>query len=164
MGLVLPNRDTMSTFTRWHFVAVALFLPCFVVGKNLAQRAVGHVVDVQMPREANAVSPAPVVNRPHVIRPEQLALQRAVVLAGARVHAGSVLAQAEKRGQMVAQVVAEARKEFFGEGFLWHDMKRLGKDIEVSAGNTLSGSDVSTYKIPYPIGEDETRDELISNK
>ena len=58
----------------------------------------------------------------------------------------------------------ERRKEFFGEGFLWHDMKRLGKDIEVSAGNTLSGSDVSTYKIPYPIGEDETRDELISNK
>lgn len=58
----------------------------------------------------------------------------------------------------------ERRKEFFGEGFLWHDMKRLGKDIEVSAGNTLSGSDVSTYKIPYPIGEDETRDELNSNK
>lgn len=53
----------------------------------------------------------------------------------------------------------ERRKEFYGEGFLWHDMKRLGKDIEVSAGTTLSGSDVSTYKIPYPVGEDEARDE-----
>lgn len=45
MGLVLPNRDTMSTFTRWHFVVVALFLPCFVVGENLAQSAISHVVD-----------------------------------------------------------------------------------------------------------------------
>ena len=35
----------MSIFTRWHFVAVALFLPRFVVGQNLAQRAIGHVVD-----------------------------------------------------------------------------------------------------------------------
>ena len=54
---------------------------------------------------------------------------------------------------------AERRKEFYGEGFLWHDMKRLGKDIEVAAGTTLSGSDVNTYKIPYPVGEDEARDE-----
>lgn len=35
----------MSTFTRWHFVTVALFLPCFVVGENLAQRAIGHMVN-----------------------------------------------------------------------------------------------------------------------
>lgn len=35
----------MSTFTAWHFVAVALFLPRFVVGQNLAQGAIGHVVD-----------------------------------------------------------------------------------------------------------------------
>ena len=45
MGLVLLNRVAMSTFTVWHFVAVTLFLPRFVVGKNLAQRAIGHVVD-----------------------------------------------------------------------------------------------------------------------
>ena len=45
MGLVLLNRGAMSTFTVWHFVAVALFLPRFVVGQNLAQRAIGHVVD-----------------------------------------------------------------------------------------------------------------------
>ena len=44
MGLVLLNRGAMSTFTRWHFVAVTLFLPRFVVGENLAQGAVRHVV------------------------------------------------------------------------------------------------------------------------
>ena len=43
--LVLCISRAMSTFTRWHFVVVALFLPRFVVGQNLAQRAVGHVVD-----------------------------------------------------------------------------------------------------------------------
>lgn len=45
MGLVLPNLVIMSTFARWHFVVVALFLPRFVVGENLAQRTIGHVVD-----------------------------------------------------------------------------------------------------------------------
>lgn len=35
----------MSTFTDWNFVTVALFLPCFVVGENLAQGSIGHVVD-----------------------------------------------------------------------------------------------------------------------
>lgn len=45
MGLVLPNRVAMSTFTRWNFVVVTLFLPCLIVGQNLAQRAIGHVVD-----------------------------------------------------------------------------------------------------------------------
>lgn len=44
MGLVLLNCVAMSTFTRWHFVSVALFLPCLIVGENLAQRAIGHVV------------------------------------------------------------------------------------------------------------------------
>lgn len=45
MGLVLPNLVIMSTFPRWHFVIVALFLPRFVVGQNLAQGSIGHVVD-----------------------------------------------------------------------------------------------------------------------
>lgn len=43
--LLLCIPLAMSTFARWHFVAVALFLPCFVVGQNLAQRTISHVVD-----------------------------------------------------------------------------------------------------------------------
>ena len=43
--LVLLNRVAMSTFTGWHFVTVTLFLPRFVVGENLSQGAIGHVVD-----------------------------------------------------------------------------------------------------------------------
>lgn len=35
----------MSTFARWHFVTVALFLPRLVMGENLAQGAIGHMVD-----------------------------------------------------------------------------------------------------------------------
>ena len=35
----------MSTFTGWHFVIVALFLPRFVVGQNLSQGTICHVVD-----------------------------------------------------------------------------------------------------------------------
>ena len=45
MGLVLPNLVIMSTFARRHFVAVTLFLPRFVVGQNLAQSSICHVVD-----------------------------------------------------------------------------------------------------------------------
>lgn len=43
--LLLCIAWVMSTFTVWHFVAVALFLPCFVVSENLAQSAISHVVD-----------------------------------------------------------------------------------------------------------------------
>lgn len=43
--LVLHNLIIMSTFTGWHFVTVAFFLPCLIVGENLAQGAVGHVFD-----------------------------------------------------------------------------------------------------------------------
>lgn len=45
MGLVLPNLVIMSIFTVWHFVAVTLFLPGLIVSENLAQRAIGHVID-----------------------------------------------------------------------------------------------------------------------
>lgn len=45
MGLVLLNRGAMSTFTRWHFVVVALFLPGLIVSEDLAQGSIGHVVD-----------------------------------------------------------------------------------------------------------------------
>ena len=135
---VLRNVDLPPDHVHARHVEFAQLLKHRAVAVRHA--AVGHVVDVQMPCEANAVSPAPVVNRPHVIRPEQLALQRAVVLAGARVHAGSVLAQAEKRGQMVAQVVTEARKEFFGEAVRPREAPgaRLVGEHERDAGKQVS--------------------------
>ena len=39
------NLVIMSTFTVWHFVAIALFLPGLIVGENLAQGTIGHVVN-----------------------------------------------------------------------------------------------------------------------
>lgn len=57
----------------------------------------------------------------------------------------------------------ERCREYFGEGLQWHDMKRQGKDIALSGGGSLSGSDINTYKIPYPRSEDENRDETSKN-
>lgn len=53
----------------------------------------------------------------------------------------------------------ERRKEFYGEGLHWFDMKRLGKDIQATSSILLDGSDVNTYMIPVPVSEEENRDE-----
>jgi len=53
----------------------------------------------------------------------------------------------------------ERRKEFYGEGLHWHDMKRLGKDIQADPATLLPGTDVNTYKIPVPVAEDANREE-----
>lgn len=53
----------------------------------------------------------------------------------------------------------ERTKEFYGEGFRWFDMKRLGKDIQVSTSLLLPGNRISTYTIPLPTAEEENRDE-----
>lgn len=53
----------------------------------------------------------------------------------------------------------ERRKEFYGEGLHWHDMKRLGKDIQADATTFLSGTDINTYKLPLPTSEEANRDE-----
>lgn len=34
----------MSTFTRWHFIPIAFFLPRLIVGENLTHGAIGHMV------------------------------------------------------------------------------------------------------------------------
>lgn len=52
----------------------------------------------------------------------------------------------------------ERRKEFYGEGLHWLNMKRLGKDIKVTASITLPGSDPATYIIPIPLVEDSNRE------
>ena len=53
----------------------------------------------------------------------------------------------------------ERCKEFFGEGFRWFDMKRLGKDIQVSTSVLLPGNSLNTYVIPLPLAEEENRNE-----
>ena len=54
----------------------------------------------------------------------------------------------------------ERRKEFYGEGFTWFEMKKLGKDIKTAAGQTLSGSVPGNYTIPIPEEEDESRKDM----
>ena len=53
----------------------------------------------------------------------------------------------------------ERCKEFFGEGFRWFDMKRLGKDIQVTTSVLLPGNNLSTYVMPLPLAEEENRAE-----
>lgn len=53
----------------------------------------------------------------------------------------------------------ERRKEFYGEGLHWHDMKRLGKDIQADATTILSGKDPNTYTLPIPTSEEANRNE-----
>lgn len=55
------------------------------------------------------------------------------------------------------QILAERRKEFYGEGQYWFDLKRLGKDIQVDVSTLLSGDDASTYTVPMPTSETEDR-------
>lgn len=54
----------------------------------------------------------------------------------------------------------ERRKEFYGEGFTWHEMKRMGKDIVTTIKGTLSGSDYTNYTVPRPESEDDARADL----
>ncbi len=52
----------------------------------------------------------------------------------------------------------ERRKEFYGEGQQWFNMKRLGKDVQVTSTLLLPGKSVSTYTIKYPLDEDQNRE------
>ena len=58
------------------------------------------------------------------------------------------------------QIFTERRKEFYGEGFTWYEMKREGKDIKTAAGATLSGSVPDNYTVPVPDSEDEARNNI----
>ena len=54
----------------------------------------------------------------------------------------------------------ERRKEFYGEGLTWYDMKRAGMNISVSGGKVLDGSLPATYMMPIPDEEYEGRENL----
>ncbi len=51
----------------------------------------------------------------------------------------------------------ERRREFYGEGFTWHEMRRKQMDITTFSGQVLPGNQTSTYTVPIPDEEDETR-------
>ncbi len=51
----------------------------------------------------------------------------------------------------------ERRREFYGEGFTWHEMRRRQMDITTFSGAVLPGNQPATYTVPVPDEEDETR-------
>lgn len=54
----------------------------------------------------------------------------------------------------------ERRKEFYGEGFTWHEMKRKGMDIPTGTGSFLDGSQPANYMVPVPVDETESREHI----
>jgi len=54
----------------------------------------------------------------------------------------------------------ERRKEFYGEGFTWHEMKKLAMDITTTTGDVLPGNVAATYTMPVPDSESEARENL----
>lgn len=54
----------------------------------------------------------------------------------------------------------ERRKEFYGEGFSWYEMKREGMDVRTVLGVTLDGRQPSTYTIEIPRIELENRENI----
>lgn len=60
-------------------------------------------------------------------------------------------------------IYLERRKEFYGEGQHWFNMKRLGKDIVLSASITRPGNDPATFTIPIPLKEEENHGVITTN-
>lgn len=59
-----------------------------------------------------------------------------------------------------AMLFRERRKEFYGEGLTWLQMKRDAMDITTPEHSILPGSQVSTYTLPVPDAESEARKNL----
>lgn len=55
---------------------------------------------------------------------------------------------------------AERRREFYGEGVTWFDMKRSSMDIVTVRGDILPGNLPSTYMLPIPDAEYEARNNM----
>lgn len=57
-------------------------------------------------------------------------------------------------------IYTERRKEFYGEGFTWHEQKKEGRDRTTAGGNMLSGSVPGNYTLPIPYEEYEARNNV----
>lgn len=67
-----------------------------------------------------------------------------------------MLGLADRPEQLTADhIYMERRKEFYGEGQQWFNMKRLGKDVVLDASVILDGSLDETYKLPIPISVED---------
>ena len=54
----------------------------------------------------------------------------------------------------------ERRKEFYGEGLTWHEMKKLAMDITTDSGTVLDGGNPNTWTMPISEEEAEGRKNL----
>lgn len=54
----------------------------------------------------------------------------------------------------------ERRREFYGEGFTWHEMRRGQMDITTFSGDVLDGRSTATWTLPVPDAEDENRNNV----
>lgn len=57
-------------------------------------------------------------------------------------------------------LLRERRREFYGEGLMWLQMKRDGMDIHTASGLDLSGKLTSTYTVQIPDAEYENRNNI----
>ena len=57
-------------------------------------------------------------------------------------------------------LLRERRREFYGEGLMWLQMKRDGMDIHSASGLDLSGKLTSTYTVQIPDAEYENRNNI----
>ncbi len=54
----------------------------------------------------------------------------------------------------------ERRKEFYGEGFTWHEMKKMKMSITTDSGAVLDGNLESTWMMPISKDEEDGRNNL----
>lgn len=58
------------------------------------------------------------------------------------------------------QLFRERRREFYGDGFTWHDMKRTRRSYTNTEGVVVDGSLAATYMLPIPDVEWEARNNV----
>jgi len=57
-------------------------------------------------------------------------------------------------------IFKERRREFYGEGFTWYEMKRAAMDVVTVRGDIMPGNLASTYMLPIPDAEFEARNNM----
>ncbi|MCR5002997.1 MAG: RagB/SusD family nutrient uptake outer membrane protein [Bacteroidales bacterium] len=58
------------------------------------------------------------------------------------------------------RLYTERRKEFYGDGMIWHEMKHRQTNLTVTSGTTYDGTSPATWTIPIPDEEYEAREDI----